>query len=96
MLILAGVIAGALYNPWTGPQTREKLMDVIAGNDDLQPLETFDGQDASAKADSAVGKAADSVADGAQSAADEVGDAATATKARASKAADKASDKLEG
>ena len=42
MLLLAGVIAGALYNPWTGPQTRDKLLDMIAGNDDLQPLEGFD------------------------------------------------------
>ena len=42
MVLLAGVIAGALYNPWTGPQTREKLLDMIAGNDDLQPLERFD------------------------------------------------------
>ena len=42
MLLLAGVIAGALYNPWTGAQTREKLLDMIAGDDDLQPLETFD------------------------------------------------------
>lgn len=41
-LLLAGIIAGALYNPWTGPQTREKLLDVIAGDDDLQPLEGFD------------------------------------------------------
>lgn len=42
MLLLAGVVAGALYNPWTGAQTREKLLDMIAGDDDLQPLETFD------------------------------------------------------
>ena len=42
MVLLAGVIAGALYNPWTGPQTREKLLDMIAGQDDLQPLETFE------------------------------------------------------
>ena len=41
-LLLAGIVAGALYNPWTGPQTREKLLDVIAGDDDLQPLEGFD------------------------------------------------------
>ncbi len=41
MLLLAGVLAGALYNPWTGPQTREKLLDMIAGSDDLQPLDTF-------------------------------------------------------
>ncbi len=42
MLLLAGIIAGALYNPWTGPQTREKLLDMIAGSDDLQPLEGFE------------------------------------------------------
>jgi hypothetical protein len=42
MLLLAGVVAGALYNPWTGAQTREKILDMIAGEDDLQPLETFD------------------------------------------------------
>lgn len=41
MLLLAGVVAGALYNPWTGPQTREKLLDMIAGSDDLEPLDTF-------------------------------------------------------
>jgi hypothetical protein len=41
MLLLAGIVAGALYNPWTGPQTREKLLDMIAGDDDLQPLEDF-------------------------------------------------------
>lgn len=42
MLLLAGVVAGALYNPWTGPQTREKLLDVIAGSDDLHPLEDLE------------------------------------------------------
>jgi hypothetical protein len=47
MLILAGIVAGALYNPWTGPQTREKLLDMIAGEDELQPLETFDAAAAS-------------------------------------------------
>ncbi len=48
MLILAGVVAGALYNPWTGPQTRDKLLDLIAGNDDLEPLETYAAPDAAA------------------------------------------------
>jgi len=38
-LLLAGVVAGALYNPWTGAQTRQWLLDKIAGDDDLQPLE---------------------------------------------------------
>lgn len=39
MVLLAGIIVGALYNPWTGPQTREWLLAAIAGDDDLQPLE---------------------------------------------------------
>lgn len=46
MLIFAGIVAGALYNPWTGPQTREKILDMIAGNDDLEPLETYAAPDA--------------------------------------------------
>jgi hypothetical protein len=41
-LLLAGIIAGALYNPWTGPQTREKLLDMVAGGDGLEPLDGFD------------------------------------------------------
>ena len=41
-MMLAGLIAGALYNPWSGPQTRGWLMDKVAGDDDLQPLDDFD------------------------------------------------------
>ena len=41
-MLLAGLIAGALYNPWTGPQTRDWLTDKVAGDDDLQPLDGFD------------------------------------------------------
>jgi hypothetical protein len=41
-LLLAGVIAGALYNPWTGEPTRKWLMDKVAGGDDLQPLDTYE------------------------------------------------------
>ena len=65
MILLAGVIAGALYNPWTGAQTREKLLDLIAGDDDLQPLETFDAPatDFGAKAEATVDSAADAVSD---------------------------------
>jgi hypothetical protein len=37
--LLAGVVAGALYNPWTGAQTRKWLLDKIAGEDDLAPLD---------------------------------------------------------
>jgi gas vesicle protein len=31
MLLLAGITAGLLFNPMTGPQTRKWLMDKIAG-----------------------------------------------------------------
>ena len=63
MVLLAGLIAGALYTPWTGPQTREKLLDLIAGQDDLQPLDTFEtvAADATAKAEDAA-EAADKAA----------------------------------
>jgi hypothetical protein len=77
MLLLAGIIAGALYNPWTGPQTREKLLDMIAGNDDLQPLETFE---------TTATDAAASAADAAESAAEAAKDAAGDAKAKATKA----------
>jgi hypothetical protein len=34
MLLLAGITAGILFNPVTGPATRKWLMDVITGGDD--------------------------------------------------------------
>jgi hypothetical protein len=34
MLLLAGITAGILFNPVTGPATRKWLMDVITGADD--------------------------------------------------------------
>jgi hypothetical protein len=37
-VLLAGVVVGALYNPWTGSQTRKWLLDKIAGDDELAPL----------------------------------------------------------
>jgi hypothetical protein len=72
MLIMAGIVAGALYNPWTGPQTREKLLDMIAGNDDLEPLETYAAPDAAPPVNGEPAEAADE---------------ATATAAKAAKAA---------
>ena len=77
MVLLAGVLAGALYNPWTGAQTREKLIDLIAGSDDLQPLDTFETMTNDATA--AASDAADAAADTAEDAAKEV-------RAKASKA----------
>jgi hypothetical protein len=41
-MLAAGIIVGLLYNPWTGPQTRQWVMDKIAGEDDLQPLESWE------------------------------------------------------
>jgi hypothetical protein len=41
-VLLAGFIVGVFYNPWTGSQTRQWLLDKIAGGDDLQPLESWD------------------------------------------------------
>lgn len=61
-LLLAGVVAGALYNPWTGAQTREKLLDLIAGDDDLQPLETFDAPAADVVAAAEEGAVVDDIA----------------------------------
>lgn len=57
MLLLAGVVAGALYNPWTGPQTREKLLDMLAGTDDLHPLDDL-ADDVAEKVDGATNGAA--------------------------------------
>jgi hypothetical protein len=63
LLLLAGIVAGALYNPWTGPQTREKLLDLIAGQDDLQPLDTFEApaSDAATSFDETAAAADDTV-----------------------------------
>jgi hypothetical protein len=68
-VLLAGIIAGLLYNPWTGPQTREKLLDLIAGQDDLQPLETF--ETAASDAGAAIEETAADVADATEKAAKE-------------------------
>ena len=32
VILLTGVTLGVLYNPWTGPQTREWIMDRVAGS----------------------------------------------------------------
>jgi hypothetical protein len=60
-MLLAGLVAGALYNPWTGPTTRQWLLDKIAGDDDLQPLEGFEAPSGNGGAD----LAADDTANGA-------------------------------
>ena len=80
MVLLAGIVVGALYNPWTGQQTRDWLLDQIAGSDDLQPLDDFDEQVADVTAD-----ATDKVASAAQDVADK---AEAKAKATAEKAGD--------
>ena len=69
MVLLAGLVAGALYNPWTGPQTREKLLDMIAGQDDLQPLDTFESTaaDTAAAVEETAGEAAEAAESAAKS-----------------------------
>lgn len=81
-MLVAGIIVGALYNPWTGPQTRDWLLDQIAGNDDLQPLgDAIDGT---------AGAAAETAQTVAETAEETVDKAASTAKATADKAADKA------
>jgi hypothetical protein len=53
-VLLAGVIVGALYNPWTGDQTRKWIMDKVAGGDDLQPLDTYEPVSTPASAEPAA------------------------------------------
>ena len=64
-MLLAGLIAGALYNPWTGSNTRQWLLDKVAGDGDLQPLDGFDGFDmpTESAADDASGAAEDAAED---------------------------------
>ena len=38
-MLVAGILVGALYNPWTGAQTRHWLLEKIAGDDELAPLD---------------------------------------------------------
>ncbi len=49
MLLLAGITAGILFNPMTGPQTRQWLMEKITGNsaDDYSYTPPSSGSDAS-------------------------------------------------
>lgn len=54
MLLLAGVVAGALYNPWTGQSTRDWLLERIAGDDDLAPLDIEKSADADASTSAAT------------------------------------------
>jgi hypothetical protein len=54
VILLTGVTLGVLYNPWTGEQTREWIMDRIAGGDGagFEELESeFDTQAEAATGD---------------------------------------------
>jgi hypothetical protein len=82
MVLLAGIIAGALYNPWTGPQTRDKLLDMIAGQDDLQPLDTFETM--AADAGDTIQDTAAAVAETADDAVEKADDAVKSTRSKAS------------
>ncbi len=82
MVLLAGIIAGALYNPWTGAQTRDKLLDMIAGQDDLQPLDTFETM--AADAGDTIQDAAAEVAKTADDAVEKADEAVKSTRSKAS------------
>ena len=54
VILLTGVTLGVLYNPWTGEQTREWIMDRVAGGDGagLEDLEAeFEAQSESVAGD---------------------------------------------
>jgi hypothetical protein len=53
VILLTGVTLGVLYNPWTGEQTREWIMDRIAGGDGAG-LEEF-GSELDAQSEAAAG-----------------------------------------
>jgi len=61
-LLLAGLIVGALYNPWTGEQTRQWLLDKVAGSDELEPLDSWEtlSDESSSAATEKVGTEAES------------------------------------
>jgi hypothetical protein len=63
-LLMAGVVAGALYNPWTGQSTRDWLLDKIAGEDDLAPLDIDTPAPAGAESATAEANGAEPVAVG--------------------------------
>lgn len=74
-MLLAGLIAGALYNPWSGPQTRDWLLEKVAGDDDLQPLDGFDlteTDEAENGASATANGAAEAVADAVEAVDDSV------------------------
>ena len=53
-MLVAGILVGTLYNPWTGSQTRHWLLEKIAGDDELAPLDV-EGHEASPVAAATVG-----------------------------------------
>lgn len=61
MLLLAGIVAGALYNPWTGPQTRDWLLERVAGDGDLEPLVADTATDVTEAVTEAAESAAEAV-----------------------------------
>jgi hypothetical protein len=77
MVLLAGIIVGALYNPWTGPQTRDWLLDQIAGSDDLEPLADF-GEEATATVEDTAETVKSTAKNAAKDAADKVEETAKA------------------
>ena len=85
-VLLAGVAAGALYNPWSGPQTRTWLKGNIAGGDRLQPL----GDDLAGTANGFASGSAATINRATDPVTDALHDASSATINKAAKKATKA------
>ena len=76
VMLLTGVTLGVLYNPWTGPATREWIMDQVAGANGDGFKEFSDAVEAEAAAvGDAAGEGKDAVADAAAKAKDAAEDA---------------------
>jgi hypothetical protein len=65
VLLLTGVTLGVLYNPWTGEQTREWIMERVAGGngagiDELEDLQADLEADTAAAAAAAAGNGGES------------------------------------
>jgi hypothetical protein len=55
VILLTGVTLGVLYNPWTGPATREWIMEQVSGgNGDLKEFSEAVEAEAAAVADDAA------------------------------------------
>jgi hypothetical protein len=85
VMLLTGMTLGVLYNPWTGPATREWIMEQVAGGngDGFKEFSDAVEADAASMTDTladTTASAADKASDTASDAADKIKDAAADAK----------------